>query len=144
MSTTKIKLSKKLNKSKTFNKLLEKYYTQNNLNKSNSKFTLNNKKLYKEKLIDAFLKDMEQKKIKNNPLYEDDYEELIKNNIFLSNITDYAFELFEKEYSNIEKQMEKKKSNKTHTVNQLKKICKEKGIKGYSKLRKKELMKKCL
>tara|TARA_B100001971_G_C18106058_1_gene491563 strand:- start:52 stop:930 length:879 start_codon:yes stop_codon:yes gene_type:complete len=35
-------------------------------------------------------------------------------------------------------------SDKKYTVIELKKMCKHKGIKGYSKLRKKELMKKCL
>ena len=35
-------------------------------------------------------------------------------------------------------------SDKKYTVIELKKMCKDKGIKGYSKLRKKELMKKCL
>jgi ABC-type antimicrobial peptide transport system permease subunit len=36
------------------------------------------------------------------------------------------------------------KKQKTHRVQELKKICKEKGIKGYSKLKKVELLKKCL
>ena len=35
-------------------------------------------------------------------------------------------------------------SNKKYTVIELKKICKDKGIKKYSQLKKKELIKKCL
>jgi hypothetical protein len=43
-----------------------------------------------------------------------------------------------------QRKQRKQKSKNTHTVQELKKICKKKGIKGYSKLKKVELLKKCL